>query len=246
MNEWKTFFHTPFALLLVPSYVALCGVAFYSSLYTYYQMAYPSDTSTGVQGLNVTVHLLIPFLGGLFKVLVLIVPLLTMRTFAEERRSGTFELMVTYPVKPHEIILGKYFGVLTIILGMLSLSFVYPAFVFLRGEPVIPQILNIYLGYILFIVFYVSVGVYASLLTENQLIAAIITFGILLSSHVFSWIAFVSPSPFDRIAANFMVAAHMSSFQNGLLYLGDIVCYISLAVFFLLLSYWRLRRYFVR
>lgn len=244
LKEWKGFFFTPFALVILPLYLVLCGTYFYGSLDTYLQLSTPTETLKSVHGLNVMSHLLIPFSRDLANVLIFIIPLMTMRTFAEERKTGTYDLLVSYPLRPFELFMGKYAGVLALTLFLLLMSSLFPLVVIWRGEPYVPQIVSAYLGLALFLIFYTAVGVVGSLLTENQFIAAIIAYGAVLASVVLQWLAYITPAPWDRVFANFLFVAHLDSFRNGLIFVGDVVAYLTATAALLLFGYLRLRRHY--
>lgn len=245
-KDWKSFFHTPFAMVILPLYLVLCGSYFVANLEAYLTFAHPNETMQGVRGLNVMGHLLTPFFDSFFNVLVLIVPLITMRTFAEERKIGTYELLVSYPVRPWEIVVGKFLSLVLIVFLMLALSLVFPAIVAWKGHPYWPQIGAAYLGYALFLLLYVALGVWTSILTENQLIAAVVCYAVYSLSFLLGYLAHISPAPFDKFFANFLVNAHLGSFKTGLIFLGDLAVFLCGTVFFLTATYVRLRRHFRR
>jgi ABC-2 type transport system permease protein len=227
-------------------YLVLSGSYFIGSLDTYLTFAHPNETIQGVLGLNVMGHLLTPFFDSFFNVLVLIVPLITMRTFAEERKIGTYELLISYPVHPWEVIFGKFLSLIAIVMTLLSLSLVFPAIVAWKGHPHWPEIITTYSGFVLFLFLYVALGVWASILTENQLIAAIICYAVYSLSFLLGYLAHIAPAPLDQFFTNFLVRSHLSSFKAGLVFLGDIAVFICGTMFFLTAAYMRLRRHFIR
>lgn len=245
-KEWKTFFHTPFGMLVVPLFFILSGSYFASNLDAYNTFAHPNQGIEGIQGLNVMGFLLVPFYESLFNVFIFIIPLITMRSFAEEKKSATYELLLSYPIPPWGIVLGKYLGLLAIVFLLLGGSGIYPLIVAWKGQPYWPQILATYLGYALFIILFVAIGLWASLLTENQLVSAIITYAAFFLSFLIGYVAHLVGAPFDQWFANFLVFEHLGSFRAGLVFLGDIVVFVGLAVLFLVIAYYRLRRHYIR
>lgn len=245
-REWKVFFETPFAMVILTLFLVLSGTYFYAAVDKYLALANPSQDVRAVEGLNVTVHLLIPFLRDLVNAFIFIIPLMTMRSFSEERKLFTYDLLVSYPLKPWEILMGKYLGAATLVLALLVFSLIYPAVVIWKGEPYLPQIFTTYLGYTLFLLFLVAAGVVASLFTENQIVAAIITYAVIFCSVVFAWLAHVSVSPWDQVFAHFLFLAHLESFRSGLIFMGDIVAYLTTTFFILVLGWLKIRQHFVR
>lgn len=247
-KEWKAFFYTPFALILMPLYLVLAGSYFTSNLETYMNMAHPNETLVGLsatfKGLNVMGFLLQPFFDSLFNIFVFIVALITMRVFAEEKKSATYELLVSYPITPGKILAGKYLGVLSIVLAMLALSLVYPLIIQYFGQPYWAQIWTTLLGYVMFLMVYVAIGVWASLLTENQLVAAVITYGAFFLSYLIGYLARLVGAPYDQFFANFLLIEHLQSFRAGLVFLGDIAVYLAGTIIFLALAFLRLKRHY--
>ncbi|MBI4411425.1 MAG: ABC-2 transporter permease [Deltaproteobacteria bacterium] len=244
VREWKVFFQTPFAMVVLTLYLVLAGTYFYASFDRYLTLANPSEATTRVAGLNVTIHLLIPFLRDLMSVFVFIIPLITMRSFAEEKKLGTYDLLVSYPVRPAVILMGKYLGSVTLVFGLLGLSLVYCSVIVWKGEPFLPQIGSVYLGYTLFLLFYVASGIVVSLFTENQIVSALVTYAVVFCAVVFAWLAHVSPAPWDRFFAHFLFLAHLESFRNGLIFTGDIAAYVTTTVAILLVGWLKIRRHF--
>lgn len=246
-KEVKSFFYAPLGMLLVPAYLGLCGSYFNTSLTNYMMLIHPANPDMVVTGgVIVTTNLLVPFFESLYNILVLIVPIITMRSFAEEKKLGNYELMMSYPLKPWQIILGKYLGSLAISYLLLVLSFIYPLLTAWKGLPYWPQVYAAYLGLFLFVTLYVAIGVIASLITENQIIAAMITFAAYFGTVVLKYLAFILPAPFDVMMQNFLFDAHVHYFLDGLVYLGDVVMYLGTTAIILLLGYYNLGKHFQR
>ncbi|PIR20802.1 MAG: hypothetical protein COV45_04390 [Deltaproteobacteria bacterium CG11_big_fil_rev_8_21_14_0_20_47_16] len=247
-KEWKAFFYTPFAMILLPLFLVLSGSYFASNLESYMNLAHPNesmgDVGFAVQGLNTMDGILRPFFDSLLNVFIFMVALITMRVFSEEKKSATYELLVSYPVTPGKILWGKYLGTFSIVLSMLALSLVYPIIIQMFGHPYWPQVWTIYLGDFLFLMVYVAIGVWASLLSENQLVAAVITYGAFFLSFLLGYLAHIVGTPYDRFLANFLLIAHLSSFNDGLVFWGDLAVYTAGTSFFLTLAYLRLKRHY--
>jgi ABC-2 type transport system permease protein len=243
-REVKHFFQTPFAMVIVTIYLVMCGVYFSSEVDKYLTLTNPSDTTVQVVGATVNKHLLLPFFGSIFNLLLFFIPLITMRSFAEEKKMATYDLLVSYPIKPWEIILGKYLGTLTLVLGMLGWSFLYVLVILFKGHPYMPEVYTAYLGYFCFIIFYTAVGIVASLSTENQIVAAIVTYLALLGTAIIQWLAYVTPAPWDKFFAHFLLLSHIQTFVSGTIFSGDIVAYLSVTAVFLLIGYLKIRKHY--
>ncbi len=243
-KEWKLFFYTPFALVIVPLFLILCGTYYYSALDRYLNLTDPNQTLKAVSSISLTTHLLIPFLQNLLNIFVFITPILTMRSFSEEKKLGSYDLLISYPIHPAQIFLGKFLGTLTLSLSLLLLSFLFVGFTLVKGDVFVPQIATAYLGLFLFILFYNAVGVFASLLTENQIVAALIGYGVFFSTILFQWLAYVSGSPWDAFFSNFLFVTHLESFRQGLVFTGDVAAYLCVTGAIMVMGYWRLRRHY--
>jgi len=244
-REFKHFFQTPYALVILTIFFVLVGSYFNTNLTTYLEYSSPNSTHK-IYGINITTHLIIPYLASVVHVLVFVIPLITMSSFAEEKKMSTYDLLVSYPLRPTEILFGKYLGLLFICFSLLALTGIYLVLPFIRGEPHLPVILTTYIGYSLFILLYVSIGTLASLLTENQIVAAIISYSVILCASLLQYLAFVSPAPWDRVLSNFLLIAHLDSFRKGLIYMGDIFTYLGSAVIILMFGLLKIRKHYIR
>lgn len=246
LREWKHFFQTPFAMIILPIFLVLCGTYFNTAVETYMALSNPTETTTKVSGVTVNTHLLLPFFKDIINLILFITPLMTMRSFAEEKKMGTYDLLISYPVRPWEILLGKYLGNVTMVLALLALTVAFPVYIAFKGQPYVPQIFTTYLGYALFLLLYVALGIMASIMTENQIVAAIITYMGLLGAVIFQWLTFVSVAPWDRFFQHFLLVAHLETFRRGQVFLGDIVAYLGITLCLLMVSWSKIRRHFVR
>jgi ABC-2 type transport system permease protein len=191
-------------------------------------------------------HLLTPFYQNILNVFIFIVPLITMKSFAEEKKLGTYDLLISYPLRSWEILLGKLMGSFVIVSFLLALTFIYSAVIFWKADPYLPQVLSTYLGYWLFLVFYVSAGVLASLLTENQIVAAIITYATILMASLLQFLAYILPSPWDLFFSHFLLVAHLETFRQGIILVGDIVAYLGITLILFFTAEFLLRRHYSR
>lgn len=245
-KEWSLFLRSPYGIVITTLFLVLCGIYFYAKLDMYLGFVQPGENEMRVSGVNIHIHLLTPFFSDLLNIFIFLVPIMTMRTFAEERKLGTYELLISYPIRPWELLIGKYLGNLSIALFLLVLSFPFCAFVLWKGEPYLPQMMVSYVGLVFFLFFYVAIGVVGSLLTENQIVAALISYGIFFSMSLFQWLAYVVKAPWDRFFANFLLISHLNSFREGLLFLGDAAVFLCVTIAVLIGGYWKLRSHFIR
>jgi len=169
-------------------------------------------------------------------VLLLLAAVLTMRLIAEERKIGTLELLLTAPVRDSEIILGKFLGSLGILTVMLALTLYYPLLLVIFGDPDIGPIFSGYLGLYLLGGTCLAVGLFASSVTSNQVVSAVIAGGILFALWFVSMAASFLPEAIAEVINFFSLSYYFPDFVTGIIDTRGIVFYISIAVLFLFLA----------
>ncbi len=161
-------------------------------------------------------------------VLLIILPILTMRLFAEERKLRTFEFLITSPIRINEIVMGKFVSVLLIYLGLLGVTWLVPMVLMLFSDFEWNPILTGYLGMALLGALFLSVGVFASALTENQIVAAFIGFGILLTNWLISGLGtLLGDTTAGRIISYVSFMEHYDHLVRGLIDTSDLVYFGS-------------------
>jgi ABC-2 type transport system permease protein len=219
-------------------FFALSGLLFQDILIYFSQISINAELrySAGMPELNMT-RFVVTNTFGLFNFLLLfMIPLLTMRSFSEEKKSGTFELLVSYPLNDWSLLLGKYLAALSIIILILVVSLVYPAVMFVVGEPELPVILSSYLGLLLISMAYVAYGIFSSSITENQIVAAIMTFAGLLFFYLIGDLASTQTGMLVNLCDSISVRLHSMGFTSGLIESPDVAYFILFTGFFLFLT----------
>ncbi len=179
-----------------------------------------------------------PTLMNMSVILLLIVPLLTMRLFAEEKKGKTSELLLTSPLTIIEIVLGKFIAVMIVYLLLLLLSLHLPLMLSLAVEISWPPLFSSYLGLFLMGGVFLSMGLFASALTENQMIAAVISFGILIGLWITGAAAHsVGDSTLGMIASYLSISNHLDQFVTGLISTRGLTYFISMAALGLFLTH---------
>lgn len=186
--------------------------------------------------LSVTDSVLRPLFSNMSVILLLLMPLITMRLFAEERRSGTIELLLTYPVRDGAVLVGKFLAALALYALMLALTLLYPLLVFAFTRLEWGPVLTGYVGLLLLGAAFIAAGIFASSLTENQIVAAMTTFGVLLLFWVIGWTADTVGGTGGRILSHLSLIEHFDNFGKGVLDTRDIVYYLSFIALALFLS----------
>lgn len=221
-KELRTYFYSPLAYVLSGIFVLVFGVFFLTQ-----------TMSKAGQGIAQFV-----FGGQLFFAsfwLVMLIPILTMRVFAEERKNGTEILLMTSPVSVPQIVIGKYLAAFTVFLTMTALTLVFPIIISIAGELVISSTISSYLGFILLGAVFVAFGIFTSSITESQIIAAVLgtvtLFFILLIDQLKGLVSGV----FLKIINQLSLYEHFKQFVQSVISLKDIVFFVSLTGMFLLL-----------
>lgn len=236
-KEIRSYFVSPVAYGVLAIFAAIAGYFFWV-ITAYYQTASLQGMMNphAAQGLNPTEWIFRPLFRNLAVVMLFLVPALTARLLAEEKRQGTAELLFTYPIRDLELLLGKFLAAAALWASMLALTLAYPLLLapFLRIEwgPTLAG----YLGLLLLGAAFLSLGLLLSSLTEHQLIAFAAAFAAGLLLWIVSWPA-DQAGPTTRALLNHLsIIAHQESFTKGLIESKDVVFYVNFTVFFLFLT----------
>jgi len=168
--------------------------------------------------------------------MLLLIPLLTMRLFAEEKKLGTIELLFTNPIRDVEIVLGKYLACFTVFFLMLVLTILYPILLEVVYSLEIAPLAAGYLGLLLLGASFIACGTFISSLTENQIVAAMSTVGVLVFFWFIDWNEGIAGEKAVQILHQLSLFEHFSNFSKGVIDIADIAYYISLIAFFLFLT----------
>ncbi|MDR3467572.1 MAG: ABC transporter permease subunit [Xanthobacteraceae bacterium] len=190
--------------------------------------------ATRVANLNYIFH-------QIYVLAILLVPAMTMRVFAEERSTDTLELLLTSPVQEIAIVIAKFLATLALILGMIGGSVVYAAILWIYGDPDWGPIYSGYLALVLLGAFLVSIGLFMSSLTENQVVAAALTLGTSLMLWYADSVSGMLPAPFDSLALNLSLIGHFHAMATGSVFLSDIGYFVTMTLLALFLTTRRLQ-----
>jgi ABC-2 type transport system permease protein len=169
-------------------------------------------------------------------VFLFVVPLITMRTYSEEKRSGTIELLMTSPVTDFQIVVGKFLGAMSLYVAMLGLTLIHVGLLFVYGNPEWKPVVAGYVGLVLVGGCFVSVGLLFSSLTKNQIVAGMFTFAVLLLLWVISWIGNFSGPTVARLTGYLSLTGHVDDFLRGIVDTQHVVYYLSFITFGLFLT----------
>jgi len=177
--------------------------------------------------MNINEMLVTPVFVNATVMMLFLLPAITMRTYAEEKRSGTIELLLTSPITDTEIILGKFLGAMGLYASMLAVTLIHVGLLFWFGNPEWKPIASAYLGLLLMGGCFISVGLLISSLTRNQIVAGVVTFAVFLMLWVINWIGvFVGPTA-QAILSHLSITDHFDDFSRGVLDTKHLVYYVS-------------------
>src|SRR5467141_2909718 len=142
----------------------------------------------GPQAMNVNQQLIRPLLQNVLILILFLMPMVTMRSYSEEKRSGTIELLLTSPLTDFQIIMGKFIGAMALYAAMLAVTLIHVGLLFVYGRPEWKPLVTAYIGLLLMGGCFISVGLFISSLTKNQIVAFMITFAVFLLLWVITWI----------------------------------------------------------
>ena len=234
-KELRSYFASPIAYVVIGFFALLYGYFFYAMLSFFNRQS--MQMSMGMGGsLNINQMLIAPVLSNVSVILLFVLPMVTMRTYSEEKRTGTIELLLTSPLTDTQIILGKFLGALGLYAAMLAVTAIHLALLFLYGNPEWKPILTGYLGLLLMGGCFIALGLLISSLTRNQIVAGMITFAVFLMLWVINWIGtFVGPTA-QAILSHLSITDHFDDFAKGVLDTKHIVYYASFIAFGLFLT----------
>ena len=237
-RDLGSFFNSPVFYVITTVFLIIYSYIFVNilSFFSMQSMQSGQFQQMGI-ALNINEMVIEPSFQNMAVVLLLIIPIVTMRSFAEEKKSKTFRLLLSSPVHLKEIIWGKFLACMIVITLMVLISSYSIGFLFMIGEPDIGPVLTGYLGILLTAGCYVSVGIFASSLTENQIVAAVITFGFSLFMWVIGWGAQTANSTTGQVLQYLSVIEHMDRFLKGMIETSDLAYYLSFIIFGLFLCY---------
>jgi len=236
-RELKYYFKSVTAYVTLSIFLFFSGYFFFSLLMRYSIFSYQILRSTDpAEGLNLMDSVMRPLLNNTSIVLLLVLPLVSMRLLSEEKKLGTFELLLTYPTRDAAVIFGKYAAAVTFFLAMIASTALYPILLSVFSDPEPVPILVGYLGFCLMGCTFLSIGIFFSSVTDNQLVAGISTFGASLFFLVIGWIVPFVDSTMSIVLRQFSLLMHFKSFSMGIIDTQDVTYYIFLTVFFLFLT----------
>ena len=237
-KELKSYFASPIAYIVIGLWALLYGYFFVAilSFFVRQSMQMNQFGMQGPQAMNVNQQLIRPLLQNVTILILFLMPMVTMRTYSEEKRSGTIELLLTAPVTDFQIIMGKFLGALALYAIMLAVTAIHVGLLFIYGHPEWKPIVTAYLGLLLLGGCFISLGLLISSLTSNQIVAGMVTFAVFLLLWVITWIGSFSGPTMDKLTTYLSIIDHWDDFGKGVIDTTHVVYYVSFITFGLFLT----------
>ncbi|HZJ32717.1 MAG TPA: ABC transporter permease [Vicinamibacterales bacterium] len=235
-KELKGYFASPIAYVVIGFFALMFGYFYWALLGFFVEQ---SARMMGLQGgptQNVNEQMIRPVFMNASVLLLFTLPMVTMRTYSEEKRSGTIELLLTSPITDFQIIVGKFLGAMGLYAAMLAVTFIHMGVLWAFGTPEWKPLVTGYLGLLLMGGCFVSIGLLISSLTRNQIVAGFVTFAVFLMLWVINWVGpFMGPRV-QAVLDYLSITTHLDDFTRGIVDTRHLVYYVSFIAFGLFLT----------
>ena len=219
VKELRSFFAAPLVYFVGAVFLALAGYYFYTDLNAFITFGF---------GESIVEHLWQRLFNDVVRIIITVIPLITMRVYSEEKNLGTIELLYTSPLRDVEILGAKYVACMVVFIVLLAATAVYPILVYRIEAYDLSQLVAVYLGMVLLISAMVSVGIFISSLTETQLIAAMFSYGAVLLLWNLSWNEAAVPNSILGFVSQLCAYDHFEPFARGVIDLKDVAYFLSI------------------
>ncbi len=234
-KELKSYFASPIAYIVIGFFALVFGWFYYVSV-SFFLQASLQMGMPGAGQVNINTMAIRPLLQNVSVVALFMLPLITMRTYAEEKRSGTIELLLTSPLTDTQIVLGKFLGAVALYALMLLVTWIHVGILFIYGNPEWKPIVTGYLGLLLMGSSFLSIGLLISSLTQNQIVAGMVTFAVLLLLWTLNWMSESAGPTMQKVLSALSITERFDDFSKGVVSVSHLVYYVSFISFGLFLT----------
>ena len=235
-KELRSYFVSPIAYLLLAMFAIIFAFFFWNVLGYFVFLGIESQMRGEMYPMNLNEQVIRPLVSNMSVIGLFFIPIITMRLFAEEKRNGTIELLVTSPIRDLEVVLGKWLASLILYASFLLLTALNFAWLFKYGNPDWKPMAVAYLGLLLQAGALLAIGTFISTLTKNQIVAGAATFGVCLLLWVLEWVAGYETATWAQTLAYLSIVTHFDSFSKGVLSSKDAVYYLTVIILGLFLT----------
>lgn len=237
-KELRSLFATPIAYVVLTASASVTAVLFFDHLVRFNRLLFVFhsegigaggfDSGTTPRQLNLLEEVFIPLSQDVSLMLLLVVPLVTMRVFAEEKAQGTDELLITTPLRPWEITIAKYLVTWLFVALVLAVSAMYPAVAVKQAHLGLPHLFALYLGQLGFGIAVASIGLACSSLSRSQILAAVVAYALSFILYDFHWLATLAPRSLARVLEEVELQSHLQAFARGVIELRHGIYYLGI------------------
>jgi ABC-2 type transport system permease protein len=235
-KELKSYFASPIAYVVIGLFALMFGFFYYTLLGIFIEQGMRMMGLQGGPTQNVNDQMIRPLFLNASVLLLFVLPMITMRTYSEEKRSGTIELLLTAPLTDVQIIMGKFLGAMALYAAMLAVTMVHVGVLFAFGQPEWIPIATGYLGLLLMGGCFISVGLLISSFTRNQIVAVMATFAVFLLLWVINWAGPLTGPRTSAVLDYLSITSHLDDFTRGVVDTKHVVYYVSFIAFGLFLT----------
>lgn len=237
-RELQAYFASPLAYVIYAAFFAISGFFFFVALGNFNLISLQAAQIPWLANqLNINQMVIQPHMQNFSFLLLFVIPFLTMRLFAEEKRTQTMELLLTSPISIGHMVIGKFLASLFLFLGLVVLSVIYPFIVTIVSTPDWGPIISGYVGVLLVGCLYISVGLFISALTKSQVIAGFLSFVVLLFFYILPFLSHSLPAPLDTVISYIGFSDRFEDFVKGLIDIPAVVYFLSFIFFALYLTH---------
>src|SRR5262245_16996335 len=239
-RELRAYFNSPIAYVMLTGFLILSGLVFQgllSEILDYQLRSAMQSAQMGPRPIDAPQIISSQYMGTVSVLLLFMVPMITMGLFAEEKKRGTIELLLTAPITDLQVVLGKFFAAVSFFTILLLSTWIPMSILYIYGSPASGPILTNYLGIFLYGLAIVAIGVFVSTLTENQIISGILGFVIALVLWFLDLLSRKAEAPTRAVLEYLSVINHLNDFMKGVISTSHIIFYLSLMLVALFLTY---------
>jgi ABC-2 type transport system permease protein len=238
-REVRSYFSSPVAYVLMAAFLALSGYFFFTLLSNFNRMIVMYSMMRNpeiLQRINLNDLVISPLLSNMSVLLIFVIPAITMRMFPEEKTAGTYELLLTSPVRVSEIVFGKFLGGLVLVLAMILLSSFFGFLLLRYGNPEVRIMLSGYAGLALMAISFLAIGTLISSFTDNVVVAYTGALFTLLVLYTIGWLGETVQGPWGTLVKYFSITDHFQELLKGLIDTKDLIYFATVLVVSLFLT----------
>ncbi len=236
-RDLRGYFLSPIFYAVATVFLILTGLLFYTNLIVYTQISFSSIQDPYYsETLNLASDFIRPLAANFAVIFLFFIPAITMRSLSEEKRAGTLELMLTYPISDAQVILGKFCAIMITMASLLILTLVCPVLLMIWSTPEPALIASAYLGFLLMVSVFAAAGILASAVTENQIIAALVAFGLNLVLWMAGWLTSSDSGWIHESLNHVSIINHFEPLIKGVVSITDLVYFLTVTILFLFLT----------